>query len=378
MTQRPVAESELAPLTGASNDPQLVAALKLVGANRYVAVGTRDTVLLAKDLERGMRTGQAVIGLVTTQGHYLLVAESEKLGAASPPPEGALPGTDAAPADRKLLGWSNAADSRSIRTGASVPIQQGLIQTAGGACSGAAIGRRLVRTAAHCVIQSSAAGGSPIGTVNYFQAVSGNVARAIDATSSFFYGGQYISKGCGTTVGMDPWAGFRANRDSCILDDWAILILSTDWYSEAGGTSWYGFIAPLASGNLNNVLISGGYPICDDFLNANGTNNDNMLLEDPANCRTNPNAYWQTMNTVDSNCKIGAWIASDFSTFRSGCDVSPGNSGGPALNGSGNVVANWSWQDCSTCTSTTNFPNRFFATNTWMFNFQVQLRNDYP
>jgi len=49
MTQRPVAESELAPLTGASNDPQLVAALKLVGANRYVAVGTRDTVLLAKD-----------------------------------------------------------------------------------------------------------------------------------------------------------------------------------------------------------------------------------------------------------------------------------------------------------------------------------------
>lgn len=348
------------------DDPQLAVAMKMAGAESYEALST----LGGTDSARARDWVEGSVGLVTAKGHYLLRINpkvlAERFGGQA---------KVAPPGSASERGWSNAVDNRTRLT-SGIPVEQGIVFGAG-QCSGSLIGRRIVRTAAHCVIPHSAGTVTPVASVQFDSARNGAAFHATDTTSFFYYGGGYIGNNCGVSTATDYWSGYRANFNTCTWQDWAMLILDTNWYSQAGEPgwiSWYGYKG-LVSGDLGMDLTSFGYPACDDFLNGNGTNNENSVQEDPAGCRTNPNASYRDNS---AKCEVGSW-SSGTSKWKTGCDTNGGNSGGPVIERNTNMlIGHCQWQDCGTCAAGTNYPNTYLGHDDWLFNFQNQLRNDFP
>jgi V8-like Glu-specific endopeptidase len=208
------------------------------------------------------------VAIITPTGHYLVDLDPAAMSTASGRVLTAEPGgselglepddSDLEP-DVTPFGWSNGADNRTRLTGTSIPRGVGLVSGAGG-CSGALIGRRIVRTAAHCVIVNSATGGSPVASVRFDYRRDGATVPATATTSSFFYCGAYLGNNCGRRSTTDPWSGYRANFDACTWADWAFLILPDNWYGSTA-ISWFGYQG-LVKGDLNLELQAGGYPGC--------------------------------------------------------------------------------------------------------------------
>lgn len=397
--QQAVQARDFAPKWDGTDDPQLQAALRLSGAYRAVAFETDDAAAEIRDFESvkshartaitakheiqdpesiqpraSTVTSQQVdiaereyVGLVTAKGHYRLEFDSASLQAKF---KGKLLNEGGSVEPR---GWSSGSDQRTRRTGANVPITQGRVTTAVGICSGASVGRRLVRTAGHCVVTHTTGGGTPVASATYEQARDGTVVRATDTTNVIFFGGNYIGRGCGTRTAADQNSGFRANLANCVLEDWAILVLSDDWHSEAGGTSWLGF-STLAGDEVGTDLESHGYPVCDDFVSG-GMNQEGPIVHDPAGCRTVPRSNYRD---VSARCELASFL-SGTTSWRTGCDASPGNSGGPAIvRNTGNFLGNASWEDCGTCSAGNHSPNRYMGHNQFLFDFQSQLEEDNP
>lgn len=361
-----------------SDDPELAAFLDAMpGASDFQPVRADETIEHALDRFAAARpereAGFSYVGMVTERGHYLVEIDDDAMmlvkdrlemiaegGMATDDYEEPLPAE--AEDDLEYRGWSNGFDSRVRLTGSSIPNKVGRVAPSwGGQCSGSLIGRRIVRTAAHCVVKHTTIGAQVAASVTFDYRRDAGTVPVSAATSTFYYGGNYIPSGCAIATAADYSFGYRNNFGACTWADWAMLILPTDW-NDGVSHSWFGYKG-LVGGDIGMELQSGGYPGCG-------------LPESPASCVNQ--AYYRDESAP---CEVAAWT-SGTSKWRVGCDTSPGNSGGPVWEeGTAYLIGHCQWQDCATCPSgSTNqsAPNHYLGHDDWLFNFQNDLRSTYP
>lgn len=231
--------------------------------------------------------------------------------------------------------------------------------SAAGGCTATFFGRRLVITAAHCIIAPD--GSYAAGT---FQPAKNGASLPFGQQSvvAAWWGGNFISKCTGGAPGY--WS-------DCVPEDWALLLLQDSF--PQGHPGWLGY-AWLGQSDIQNwTKREVGYPGCG-------------FPESPTNCQVD-RLYGQT-----SGCSFGQFMfpfGNGFnSTFSHGCDNGPGHSGSGMYTtglGSFHIFAVASTQRCSTCTvaqepsSTIRAnPNLEKRLDSYIFNLMSNLRATYP
>jgi len=230
---------------------------------------------------------------------------------------------------------------------------------AAGGCTATFFGRRLIITAAHCVIDPN--GNYAAGT--FQPAVNGGTLPfGQQSVVAAWWGGNYISKCTGGAPGY--WS-------DCVPEDWALLLLQDNF--PQGHPGWLGY-AWLGQSDIQNwTKREVGYPGCG-------------FPESPTNCQAE-RLYGQT-----TGCSFGQFMfpfGNGFnSTFSHGCDNGPGHSGSGMYTtglGSFHIFAVASTQRCSTCTVAQEpsatiraNPNLEKRLDSFIFNLMSNLRATYP
>jgi len=266
---------------------------------------------------------------------------------------------------RTPRGWSDGSDQRARVTGASLVPEAGrLTSDLGLGCSGQLIGHRIIRTAAHCIVGHTTSGATFSNTMTFQYRDNAGTSLISPTQITYYYGGNYPAN-CTTSTPSDYWNQYRNNFDACTWADWGEIILASNWDSSTG-SQWFGYQG-LGSGDLNNrVMQMVGYPACglaESPIGGVGCVNQAQYLDSSSTCRI----------------KV---FTNGTSKFLSNCDATPGDSGGAAFDPTNRyLLGHFQWQYCTTCPSgSTNRanPNEFLGHDDFLFNFQNQLRSQYP
>jgi hypothetical protein len=307
---------------------------------------------------------EGLVGLALPDGNYLVSgAQLGQLGDTAPDPE-----------------WIGNAASGDIESGEMIPLRprtreplnpygialssngdqrdEFFVKEAGGirtdsstmapGCTGALIGKRIVRTAKHCTPNTS----RPWFTVRYnggpttwtFNGGLTWVTFNPRQSSFHYYGGNFFNFDCDTFYGSN-----------CVPQDWALLVMPQDvWDPVNVVPSFMGITTPA----LTSVSQT-GFPGCGDI--------SSPLI---SSCTAG-------IQYGMSSCTIG-WNYGSY--YYTNCDVSPGHSGGPTFR----TIDSARYLVGHHVAGPTNAaPCGMFCqavdtgTDSWLYDFQVDLRNTY-
>jgi hypothetical protein len=130
---------------------------------------------------------------------------------------------------------------------------------------------------------------------------------------TYYYGGNWISLDCDNTFFSQGYAHFK----SCLAEDWMIIVLPTNVWSDVNVVPKYMGYATGAVRSVKNT----GYPGCTDV--------NSIYVQ---NCVAG-RMYGQT------DCAVDVSLASGSQLWHS-CDSTPGHSGGPLFYTSGSANYN--------------------------------------
>ena len=264
-------------------------------------------------------------------------------------------------------GWSNNVDSRisfqDYSDTHSTLRRIGRVSSAAGGCTGALFGPRVVLTAAHCIFDSA---GNYIQTP-MFQARRNGADLPYGSVTSqgAVYPIAYKNDGCNTNL-----------TSSCVRNDWAILILPPNpWANSPNGSPgylgvWWADDDTVASFAPRNV----GYPGCNNGM-------------PPADCVDNVAYGDLTCANVDPRLSSpdSRWpLYGTNGKMDTGCDTSPGHSGGPIYSyspGSNGpyIIGNATWNQCwlGSCTSSTMYSTSGIRISETLAGYMMNLRATY-